>query len=276
MDVARIFCARDLDDEEEDSIYTALWNTTSKQAEGVVVVLKMSDVHSYGMLRHSDPLRCPVGALARYLVYRNDIKKDGLISDLTAEVKNIVGQLKLGNIAAAETLLEVGAAWGKPLISTSVKYDDVIDLYVEAEVWNKEEKNFFRHIVARAGMAAGHTLMEVSLAMNLETPNHHVLQPGMLLTQAGFGKEYKLQRQGKAKDITENQKAKCFIGLGELQAACREMGQLLVDTPLSGGAEVQDIANTLEFLRQVYIEDAVILSPKFPDFPTYKGHPLFL
>ncbi|KAK9830564.1 hypothetical protein WJX72_012504 [[Myrmecia] bisecta] len=77
-----------------------------------------ADEHGFGMLRHSDPMRCGIGGLARYLVYRNDIKSDNMITHVTEQIQNIVDDMKAGNTEDVFKLLKDGQLdwWTEPLI----------------------------------------------------------------------------------------------------------------------------------------------------------------
>ncbi|KAK9807757.1 hypothetical protein WJX72_008367 [[Myrmecia] bisecta] len=279
-----------------------------KPAEGKALKLMMrgvkgnSNEHSYGMFRHSDPKRCPVGGLARYLVYRNDLQNDSFINDITAQVQYINTLLRSGDTKAVYNLLKVVKQkwWALPLIANQdvcLNYSkvnrDLIQVYVDAKVYNKSAvTHLFRNNSSIKGVQDGHSAMEIGLAHCWHQPNmassqslytNVGLQPAIMLTHANFSsdlKTYYLHRQGSAAEIGEYFEKRCFIGLDALEAACVEMRSLSenfihLNQLYYEDLSAIDIVDTLKFLRQVYIEDAVVLQPQFPDFPAYKKNFLF-
>ncbi|KAK9820147.1 hypothetical protein WJX72_006672 [[Myrmecia] bisecta] len=264
-----------------------------------------ADEHGFGLLRHSDPMRCGVGGLARYLVYRNDIKSDSMISNITEQIQNIVDSMKAGNTEGVFKLLKDGQLdwWTEPLITckdASMNYTQVhrelSALYSEADIINKGAcAHLNRHTRVVDNIMAGHTHLEAGTAGNWGQPglssammtySKVAPQPGSLMTNAGFPNDmskYYQYRQGSTGDINADLNTyintHVFKGLDALEAVCNEMSALARPFRHLARSYYEDLSamqlvTALKFLRQVYIEDAIILQPRFTGFPAY-GHPIF-
>ncbi|KAK9818260.1 hypothetical protein WJX72_009698 [[Myrmecia] bisecta] len=280
-------------------------------AEGKFLKLRMRGVkgtpaeHAYGMLRNADPRKCPVGALARYLVYRNDIEKDSFIKQITDEVVIINNYLKAGNTTAVYKLMkgdldERQKWWGLPLISgndQSLSYSKVnrsiLDLFEEADIFDKEAiTHLYRNNVAVDSLLAGHSYADVGLDQSWHTSGQSTSQnvytntavlPVVMMTRAKHPHDvtkYFMHRQGSAADIDEYLSSKCFSELKDLEAATTEMHKLALPFKHRQKLHYRDFSaiNMVErfkYLRQVFYEDAVILQPEYPEFPVYKSHPVF-
>ena len=225
--------------------------------------------HLIGWARAKDREECPLGALAAYLVYRNDIA-----GSILAQIRE---GLTIEQTDWHELMLIVGKDAAAPISYTT------------------------HNLICHAGMTAGGVNDKTAVThLDRNTVGCELLENGTGVEDTGL---YQGWYHNTAADIylrgcfkTEPMLVahKWLGGRGEfdcwwecpdqtripaelLAAVFPGLDDLLVlaSEQSSRDRSALEFLKALHLLRRIFLEDAIVHQPKYPDFPAYSRHPIF-
>ena len=237
-------------------------------------------------IRTPEPFNCPVGALANYMVFILDINGHPLFEVMEDD-------LRRGGEAAEEATVVTVREWWKykfvfgetnytQEISYDTHYHNFKDIMRQVDPHGKKLAALYlqRHTVAMTNIQSGLPTVEVakhqewstnevSSAMNNYTKTS--VKTKVVMKSHGWSNKdtYTCWRASGEGDIPAALLAAVFPGLDDLLVLANDH-YAKTSTDLSA----VEFLKLLSYLRNVFLEDAITMQKRFPDFPAFQ-HPVF-
>jgi hypothetical protein len=230
-----------------------------------------------------DREKCPIGATASNFVWQNDIVGVGgsCLTDIMRRDLEALDKMKDPSKYDPKwrKLFFVHAADETQEISYDVHRRGVVSAFEAGGVQNKTAKTqIYRTTRACDLIEKGVDFADVGLFQGwwhdtaADVYLKASIKAGPLLQAAGWSgvHEYFCWWQSMNGEIPVSLKALVFPGLDTLAALAKR-----VNEKTGKDLSAVKLCEVLEWLRNVFIEDAAVHRAKYPTFPAYKGHALF-
>jgi hypothetical protein len=235
--------------------------------------------HLIGWVRSKDRMACPVGALACYFAWMIDIAHIPILEEIRRDIER-----------GAQADRKQSAWWKRMLFVTDTQAD-LNEMPMSYATHHKSVHAGFDATGTQGKSAATHIYRSTLACDTLETGVpfldvgvyqgwYHdnaadvylrgAFKSGMLLRANGWVDDFACWWEGKSDDIPSVLQESVFRGLDELlQTARRQYEETQRDR------SSVEFLRVLQYLRKVFIEDAVEKRMMYPNFAAYVRHPIF-
>jgi hypothetical protein len=236
-----------------------------------------------GLVRAANREACPVAALAIHFVYNNDISPLDGVPLLTIMEEDLEDLRDLRNKKSYNPkwwkMYTFHTVDTKEEMHYSTHRKDIQRAFDAGEVKGKSAKtHIFRNKVACDLIEKGVPFSDVGLYQGWwhdTAANHYLLasfKTNAALHSAGWNgpTNYNCWWESSGEDIPAELLPLVFPGLDELYELAKAVEQ---ETNMDLSAV--KVCEVLMYLRKVFLEDAAVLQPKYPNFAAYRTHPVF-
>lgn len=225
---------------------------------------------------------CPIGATALNMVWRNDMVGIGGASLLSIMKKDLQNLDKMGKTGSYNPkwreLFFVHCKDAKDEISYSSHRKGVTAAFDAGNIKKSAKTHVYRTTRACDLIEKGVSYNDIGVmqgwirGVQADTYQKASVIVEPLMNAAGWDGlgNYHCWWQSADGDIPDELLQLVFPGLDEV-AGLAERVQNKTEKDMSA----VEVCKVLKWMRQVYIEDAVVHRAKYPTFPAYVGHPLF-
>ncbi|NBU34203.1 hypothetical protein EB118_08765 [bacterium] len=225
-----------------------------------------------GWLRSSDRERCPIGALARYFVWMNDLSGVNFLATMKSDLLDLLRDGPTGyNPKWRSMYLIWGSSTQQPL-STSAHNQDIHRLYEAAGIDGKTAiTHVFRHTKTCELLEAAVPSLSVKLfarwsdASAMESYEATSYKMDAMLAAGGWEHPSKFYCWWESPgDLCESLSESVLIGLDAVTKLAEQAQSV------GGDVSAYEFCMVLKYLRKVFLEDAVVLYNKHQTFPAYR------
>lgn len=227
--------------------------------------------HLLSWTRTKDRLACPLGALALYFVYLNDIEGPNIINIIKTDLQNVTNRWSDISLVQGKSSRDIFKE-----ISYYTHNKTYHASFTASNINNKTaithmDRNSLACNLIEQGMEINDVGMYQGWYHNTAADRYlrgATKTAPMLMAHGWVGglKEYACWWDGIDTHIPKFLTQKVFVGLDETLTIAKDMQN----------SAVIEFLKCLSLLRSIFIEDAVHKQPQYPDFPVYARHPIFV
>jgi hypothetical protein len=239
---------------------------------------KDNNEHLLGWVRSKDRMACPVGALACYFAWMIDIAGIPILEEIR---RDLLPQDREGESAWWRRMLfvtDTHADLNESPMSYATHHKSIHAAYDASDTHGKSAAtHIYRPTVACDALESGAPFMDVGLYQGWYHDNaadvylRGAFKTMMMLRANGWNDGYRCWWEGNSEEhIPSPLTSRVFQGLDELVAFASTCYQ---ETQCDRSSV--EFLRVLQYLRKVFIEDAVYKRPLYPEFSSYARHPIF-
>lgn len=235
--------------------------------------------HLLGWVRSKDRMSCPIGALAAYLVWMNDVAGIPVLEEIRRDLRMQQKERPWWKRMLFVTDVNVTDVNESPM-SYATHYKAVQAGYHSNGIKGMTAATHaYRSTLACDQLESGASFLDVAVFQGwyhdnaADTYLRGAFKSSMMLRASGWedGTDgYQCWWEGKDEDIPLELTSCVLSGLDDL---CTEAERCYEDSRTDRSAV--EFLKVLQYLRRVFLEDAVFKRTKYPAFPVYAMHPVF-